>query len=354
MLALELLLYSIAGYLIITTLLSFLKSEVWWIRVLEFPRLQSFWGQVGCGVLYAAFFYNESALDISVLSGLLVCSSLQGYMILPYTFLVRKQVLPSTTEDDSQKVCMLISNVLMKNRNAGKLLAQIEECAPDIVFCVETDEWWAKQLEVLKKEYPYHIEVPLDNTYGLVFYSKLKLIDPEVKYLVQDDIPSVHTEVELRTGDRFRLYGVHPRPPAPGESDTSLPRDAELVMVGKEAKEYGGPCVITGDMNDVGWSRTTRLFQKISGLLDPRIGRGMYCTFNAKQILFRWSLDHVFLSRHFRLSSLKRLPRMGSDHFPLCFTLSFEPEKKEKHEKPDAADSDDHREAESKMRKAGQ
>lgn len=347
------LLFAVSGYLVITTLLSFLRSEVWWIRALEFPRLQSFWMQVVCGVLYVIFCSQNTIADFFFLATLVACAGLQGYMIIPYTFLVKKQVLDSKSNDDPRRLTMLISNVLMTNRDPEKLLWQVRECDPDIVFCVETDKWWVDQLNLLKKDYPFHIEVPLDNTYGLAFYSRLKLIDPEVKYLVQDDVPSVHTQVELETGERIRLYGIHPRPPAPDESKTSLPRDAELVMVGKEAKKHGAPCIVAGDMNDVGWSRTTRLFQKLSGLLDPRIGRGMYCTFNANNILFRWSLDHVFISRHLRLSSLRRLPHMGSDHFPLCFTLSFEPEREQEHEKPEEADAADQRHADNKMRKAG-
>jgi endonuclease/exonuclease/phosphatase (EEP) superfamily protein YafD len=352
MIVLELFLFTFLGYLVLTTFLSLLKTEVWWIRVLDFPRLQSFWLQLLFGAVYIITLFDKSVLDYVVIGLTLLCVSLQGYMIVPYTFLVKKQVLPSATSDHNKKFTVLISNVLMTNRNSGKLLEEIKGCDPDIIFCVETDKWWAEQLSGLKEKYPYFIECPLDNTYGLLFYSKLKLINPQVKYLVQDDIPSVHADIEMKSGDTFRFYGIHPRPPAPDESKTSLPRDAELVLVGREVKEHGGPCIVTGDMNDVGWSATTQLFQKLSGMLDPRIGRGMYCTFNAKYLFFRWSLDHAFFSRHFRISSLRRLPNIGSDHFPLCFTLSYEPEKKEKQEKPEAGHKEQ-KEADKKLRDAG-
>ena len=57
---------------------------------------------------------------------------------------------------------------------------------------------------------------------------------------LKPDIPSIRTRVRLRSGDLVTLYGLHPEPPAPGEADTSLPRDAELVLAGREiAKEAG-------------------------------------------------------------------------------------------------------------------
>ena len=65
--------------------------------------------------------------------------------------------------------------------------------------------------------------------------------------------------------------------------------------------------------------------QKVSRLVDPRKGRGLYSTFHARVPLFRWPLDHVFHSDSFRLVALRRLPYVGSDHFPVFVALSHEP-----------------------------
>jgi endonuclease/exonuclease/phosphatase (EEP) superfamily protein YafD len=93
-------------------------------------------------------------------------------------------------------------------------------------------------------------------------------------------------------------------------------------------------------LNDVAWSRTNYLFQNISGLLDPRIGRGFYHTFHAKLPLIRFPLDHFFHSNHFRLVDFRRLDYFGSDHFPVYIKLSYEPEAEIEQEELTATESE--------------
>ena len=69
----------------------------------------------------------------------------------------------------------------------------------------------------IDKSMPEAVRIPLDNLYGMHLYSRLPLEDVEVKWLIQDDIPSIHAWVKLRDGSRIRLHALHPRPPAPSE-----------------------------------------------------------------------------------------------------------------------------------------
>jgi endonuclease/exonuclease/phosphatase (EEP) superfamily protein YafD len=118
----------------------------------------------------------------------------------------------------------------------------------------------------------------------MMLLSKLPLTESAVNFLVKDDIPSIFTRITLPSGSIIDFYGVHPEPPRPG-TDT-YERDTELLIIGKKIKETKLPTIVAGDLNDVGWSVTSKLFRKYSGLVDPREGRGLYNTYN---VLCRYS-----------------------------------------------------------------
>jgi endonuclease/exonuclease/phosphatase (EEP) superfamily protein YafD len=99
--------------------------------------------------------------------------------------------------------------------------------------------------------------------------------------LIEDDIPSIHLTIELRSGDMVGHIS-HPAPPSPTENIESSERDVEPIAVAKSVSKSDQPVIVAGDLNDVAWSSTTVFFRKISRLLDPRIGRGMLNTFHVQ------------------------------------------------------------------------
>ncbi|WP_422102171.1 endonuclease/exonuclease/phosphatase family protein [Vreelandella sp.] len=327
----------IAGLLLLSTLIARIKLRWWWIRSFEFPRVQIAALAGLCALISAVLLesgqWRTAAVALSLLTLLL-----QLRYILPWTQIWPVQVKSSSDAPNDQKITLLIANVLTPNRKADKLLSMIKQHQPDIVITLESDQWWQEQLDqALEDQWPNSVKIPLDNLYGMHMYSRLPLSETEVKWLIQDDIPSIHTYVTLENGDRVRLYALHPRPPAPSESEKSLWRDAELLLVGQEIHQHPSATLVAGDLNDVAWSRTTRRFCRISGMLDPRRGRGMFSTFHASYPVLRWPLDHVFVSEHFTLDSMQRLDAFGSDHFPILATLSYRPSRQNEHETPEAS-----------------
>ena len=244
-------------------------------------------------------------------------------MVLPYTPIWKKQVQKVKPEqiNENQQISLLVANVLTPNDKYHLLLEHIDTLKPDVVLTLESDSSWQNALVHIEQDYPYRVPVPLDNLYGMHLYSRLPLHDTEVKFILSDEIPSIHASVTLRSGIQVQLYCLHPKPPSPTEAKDSTLRDAELLIIGDRIKDLDESCIVMGDLNDVAWSRTTRLFQRISGLLDPRVGRYFMNTFHADYRLLRWSLDHIFHSTDFGLVEMKRLSHIGSDHFPIYVVL---------------------------------
>ncbi|MDW7693390.1 endonuclease/exonuclease/phosphatase family protein [Flammeovirgaceae bacterium SG7u.111] len=311
---------------IIATLASTVKLPHWWLRVFDFPRLQITVSLFLFMVLGLIFYSLSETWHFIVLGGLFISFYFQLTRIAPYTPLAKKQVVSSLKGADVKNtINILVSNVLTSNKESEKLIAQVNKLSPHILLTLESDKWWEEKLDVLEKDFPYTVKIPLDNLYGMHLYSNLELKNTQVNYLVQDDIPSIFAKVVLKSGAEIDIYCVHPRPPAPSESSTSIYRDAELLIVGQKVQKSKEPTLVFGDLNDVAWSYTTRLFRKVSGLLDPRIGRGVFSTFHADKPLLRWPLDHIFHSKDFELVNIQRLNSIGSDHFPLFVSLYLDP-----------------------------
>jgi endonuclease/exonuclease/phosphatase (EEP) superfamily protein YafD len=290
---------------------------------MEFPRLQI---AIACGIWLLLWILLSRNLPAGLLwvIAIVLCMTYQWRWIWPNTSLCRKSVLDATEADITHNptLKLLTSNVLTSNRQSQKLVDLVEMHRPDILATLESDQWWQDKLDTLA-EYPHRMACPLDNLIGMHLYSRLPLQDSHIEYLVEDDVPSFSTNVIVENDRIVRLHIVHPTPPAPNENSRSTERDVELLILAKTLGKVTNPTIVAGDLNDVAWSETNILFRKISGLLDPRIGRGFFNTFHAGYWMLRWPLDHFFVSSQFKVIQMQRMPTIGSDHFPIMIELAL-------------------------------
>ncbi len=328
-------------FVIIATFIPLLKNEHWAIRSFDFAKQQiAFIATIILALILIEIIYFQNALiTYYIFSGILILSIIyQVSFILPYTPIWTTEV-KNTKKKNLKHVSLLVSNVLMDNKKTHLLLKLIKKYNPDIIMTLETNSWWEKQLNEIEEKYPYQVKKPLENLYGMHLYSKYKLSNTEIKYLVENEVPSIHTDVNIDAHKFIKLHCIHPAPPSPSENETSQERDAELLIVGREVKKSDQTTIVAGDLNDVAWSPTSKLFKRTSELLDPRVGRGLFCTYNAKYAFMRWPLDHIFHTPDLTLISMKRLPSIGSDHFPIYAKFAINPINN--NEQPETADQED-------------
>lgn len=334
--AIQITLWLFTVLFILITFLPRVRNDYWTFRILEYPRMQ----KLILGLLILAVclalrpYAGESYYWILALN--LVSCIYLTIKIFPYTAVAPKEMkqVKNTNPDCSMKV--LTANVLQDNEQYDRLLKQIEQQDPDFIFLVETDSKWEKAMRVLEEKYPFGTKCPLDNTYGLLLYSRLPLKNTKVLFRVDKEVPSIETMLQLRCGVWIKVYGLHPKPPVPDESLYSTAKDKELMKIAFEVEKTKEPCIVMGDLNDVAWSHVTELFRKVSRLLDPRRGRGFYSTFSANHKWMQFPLDYIFCSSQFGLVAMKKLPHNGSDHYAMFIHLYYNEVLEEVHEEPEA------------------
>jgi endonuclease/exonuclease/phosphatase (EEP) superfamily protein YafD len=339
----------ISAIFVVLTVFPLIRTSIWWVRAADFPRLQI--ASVLAALLagYVVFFGVTDFWDVLYLLAVVPALGLQLIRIFPYTIIAPNQVMKVSSHHRENRIKIMISNVLMENRRSADLLKTVRTVNPDILLVVETDKWWHEKLAPLDAQFPYRIKQPQDNYYGMELFSKFELEANNVRFLLSDKIPSIRTGIRLPSGVWVEFFGVHPRPPDPDHDSEG--RDGELLLVAKEMRSSKRAAIVAGDLNDVAWSHTTRLFQRLSGALDPRRGRGMFNSFHASHPLLRWPLDHIFHDNDFKLVDLRRLPNIGSDHFPVYAELQYEPKAEAEQDAPEA-DQDDREEAKEMIEEA--
>ncbi len=320
---LSVVLWLLAVLLCAAALLPLTKLKIGAIEGLAFPRQQFLAASVLVAIAFAVFRPDGAWLWGMIL--MIATATIQAGYVGRFTPFWSRQSLAAegTLQSDADRqISLIAANVKQSNRDYDQLISLVRNREPDVLMAIETDQRWIDALkEGLSGTYPHWIEVPMDNGYGLCVASRLGLTDAMVRALVTRDVPSIRATVTLRCGKAIRLYVVHPEPPVI-DHDT-LGRDSELALIGLAAAEDDLPCIVSGDLNDVAWSSGTRRFQRLSGLLDPRVGRGFYNTFSATMPWMRWPLDHLFHDPQFRLIEMHREPKIGSDHFPMWFVLAL-------------------------------
>lgn len=315
-----------AAFFIAAAALPFIRHPAWWIRMFDFPRVQLMIGSLvaalAVGVVYGMAGALARWLPVALIGLLLGGAAVHAWKIYPYTPLADRQTKGAADSGPTLRVAA--SNVLMSNRDFTRWQKVVIASDPDVIAAVETDQWWAERLSKLDG-YPHVVSVPQDDTYGMMLLSRVPIVSHEVRYLVEETVPSIWAKLDVRGEFEVRVVVLHPRPPRPTLRQGSELRDAELVLAGRKVAEDDGTVIVVGDLNDVAWSYTTSKFQGIAELLDPRQGRGLYSTFHADYAVLRYPLDHLFHSEDLTLVDMGLLEHVGSDHFPLLVSLRLEP-----------------------------
>ncbi|MGK7869558.1 endonuclease/exonuclease/phosphatase family protein [Falsiroseomonas sp. E2-1-a20] len=309
----------------VASLLPLIETNAWFVRLLDFARLQFMILLVVLLVLYWALRRPRNALGTLPILLISVAIGYHVYRLHPYVPFFGESSAAVAECPAGADLRVLVANLQKGNERADELFRMIREADPHLVLAMETDAWWDQRLAALNPLYPHRAQhIPEDHAfYGMHLLSRLELVGPEVRFLFDTFSPSIHTDVRLGDGTVVAFHGLHPRPPHWLQPSTF--RDAHMLAAGLAARESAEPAVVAGDFNAVPWERVTRRAMRIGGLIDPRVGRGFHSTFHAQRPLIFWPLDQVLYQEDFALQDLRVLPGFGSDHYPILVSLCHMP-----------------------------
>ncbi len=313
-------------YLIISLVFSFFgflpwfSVSYWTFRVFDFIRLQLLLIQFGILIFGFVYFHEYTFFLLCSFVILFLGIGYQIGIIAPYISLRNNEKI----KREEDEISLISVNVLQKNIDYQRLIDLVNSNTPDILLTMETNNSWEKGMEPIENNYSFSHKVPKENRYGIHFYTNLEVVSSKTHYLISKDTPSVEILLKDKEGKLFTFLGVHPPPPSPTEKPTAKQKDAELMTMAKFIRKSTVPSVVTGDFNNVCWSKSAKLFAKTSLLKDARLGRGIYGTFPTQLPLFKFPLDLIFHSRNIIVNEINVLKNIGSDHLPLFATFSIE------------------------------
>jgi endonuclease/exonuclease/phosphatase (EEP) superfamily protein YafD len=130
----------------------------WWIRMLDFPRLQI--GIISLLVLAALLVLFRKRHPADYLAVLIALAALayHAWKLVPYT-------PPHSTMAVGIERCapgaqwkVLSANVQMTSHHPGALLQIVRHADPDLFLAMETNERWDRALSVLGDQMPYQVQ----------------------------------------------------------------------------------------------------------------------------------------------------------------------------------------------------
>jgi endonuclease/exonuclease/phosphatase (EEP) superfamily protein YafD len=305
------LILAVAG-LLGATAISFLGRFHWLPELLTHFRVQLVVVSAALAVA-AAIVRVRPAAAVAALCVLAHASPLAPYL-LPRSAPAPLAALP---------VRILLLNVLTVNDRFDAVAALVWREDPDVVGLLEIDDRWSRALAPLRARYPYHVEHPQQDNFGIALFSRIPLGNVALRRLEHDAVRIAVGELDV-AGRRTVLLLAHPVPPAGG--GPARLRDRQLDALARIRNEFEGrEAIVIGDLNTSPWSPRHARLETLAHLANAARGLGTFPSWPTALPWLMIPIDHCLLSPGLRAASLRLGPPVGSDHLPLIVEVAASP-----------------------------
>lgn len=208
------------------------------------------------------------------------------------------------------------SNVLSSNRNHTLIINDILSKKSDIVVLQEVNSAWTESLNVLLKSYPFKIEIPREDNFGLAVYSKIEILKHRI-FVSNAEVESILFNIKLKERE-LAILATHPLPPI--GLDYWKSRNEQY----SEIKEYfdgiKSSKILIGDLNTVPWSSYISNIESENNLKSIN---SFWDTWNTDfPIGLRIRMLITMVSKNMT-GEMIVLDEVGSDHLPVLIKIKF-------------------------------
>lgn len=296
--------------IILTSLLSIISSYFHKIRLFELTshfKVQYLVASVILLIFYAVRKKKYPAVWF------LLLTIYNASFIVPWYFSKKP-----TIKRVAHELKVLHSNVFTSNKDYDKLVKLINSKSPDLISLQEVNSWWLNGIKDIKESYPYQIEIPRNDNFGIALYSKFPIESHSELTENQFDVPTISATVKLNK-EQFNIITTHPIPPIGNHYFKR--RNAQLQFIAEYCSKLEEPTILIGDLNVSLWSKNYKKFEQRSKLVNTRKGFGIQPSWPSDKLLLQIPIDHCLVSPHFYVSKTESLENIGSDHLPLLIKL---------------------------------
>jgi endonuclease/exonuclease/phosphatase (EEP) superfamily protein YafD len=243
--------------------------------------------------------------------------------MLMWVDLARLPMASPTSTSAGHTLKLIEFNAWARNAEPARAAAWIAAEDPDVVVIPEASPFL---LQEISRQTHLHIVEGA----GAVIATRDTPLVGHVAWEVRD-LPGASTEftwLEMRgsAGQSFTIVGVHCLWPIPARTAWGQHRRLASFL----ATQQRSSLILAGDFNSTQWSFRQKVTDASFGLerRDVAIPTWPALLAKAGQMPFPFpflSIDHVYAGQSWRTVSVKRGPRLGSDHYPLVVTLTWAP-----------------------------
>jgi endonuclease/exonuclease/phosphatase (EEP) superfamily protein YafD len=231
-------------------------------------------------------------------------------------------LLPSDSASlaNASQLRVMQLNVHTSNRNHQAVIKTILDENPDIVGLIEVNQRWLSALAPLHHRYPYRIEDPREDNFGIALFSRLPIENLRLRPLDGETVQMISGEfflgqVPVTVAVAHLLPPMGPRYSA--RRNRQFLRMAELLRQPDDRE-----IILLGDLNSSPWSPFFRGLELSAGINNGAQGFGLQLTWPVSMPLLRIPIDHCLLSSGLRATGFKVGPPVGSDHLPILVEIA--------------------------------